>query len=78
MGLDVQNTLSEQRPNGSPRPFWSRLLPRDLSTQRSAKLQTLVYDILPSTTAITDYDIGLEELSANGQFFVGSQIAVNV
>ena len=37
------------------------------------KLQALVYDILPPTTAITDYAIGLEKMSANGQFFVGAQ-----
>ena len=32
------------------------------------KLQALVYDILPSTTVIVDYAIGLEKLSANGHF----------
>ena len=31
----------------------------------STKLQALVYDILPPTTAIADYAIGLEKLSAN-------------
>ena len=35
------------------------------------KLQSLVYDILPPTTSITDYAIGLEKLSANEQIFVG-------
>ena len=39
------------------------------------KLQALVY-ILPPTTAIVNYTVGLEKLSANGQFFVGAQIAV--
>ena len=39
--------------------------------------QTLVYDILPPTTAITDYTIGLGKLSANGKFFVGAQKAVS-
>ena len=43
-----------------------------------AKFQALVYDIRPPTTAITDYAIGLEKLSANGQFFVGTQIAVSL
>ena len=33
------------------------------------KLQSLVYDSLPPTTAIVDNAIGLEKLSANGQFF---------
>ena len=41
------------------------------------KLQALDYDILRPTTAITDYAIGLEKLSANGQFFVGVQMAVS-
>ena len=47
------------------------------------RLQTLVDSILPPTTAITDYAIGLEKLSANRQllsanrqFFVGARIAV--
>ena len=31
------------------------------------KLQGLVYHILPPTTAIVDYAIGLENLSANEQ-----------
>ena len=39
------------------------------------KLQALVYDILPSTTAIVYYALGLEELSVSyaEQFFVGAQ-----
>ena len=36
------------------------------------KLQALVYDILPSTTAVFSYAIGSRKLSAsNEQFFVG-------
>ena len=38
-----------------------------------AKLQALVYDIVPSTTAIVDYAIGLGKLSANEQFFDEAQ-----
>ena len=41
-------------------------------------LQALVYDILPPNTATIDYDIGLEKISANGQFFIGVQIAVSL
>ena len=33
------------------------------------KLQTLIYDILPSTTAVFSYAIGSRKLSANEQFF---------
>ena len=36
------------------------------------KLQTPVYDILPSTTAVFSYAIESRKLSANAQFFVGS------
>ena len=42
------------------------------------KLQALVYDILPSTTAIVDYAIGLEKLSSNEQFFDDAQTAVSL
>ena len=33
------------------------------------KLQALVYDILPSTTAVFSYAIGPSKVSANEQFF---------
>ena len=39
-------------------------------------LPTLVYRILPPTTAIVDYAMGLEKLSANEQFFDDAQTAV--
>ena len=47
------------------------------------KLQALVYDILPSTTAVFSYAIGLKKkkkkkLSSNEQFFVGAQTVVNL
>ena len=42
------------------------------------KLQTLVYDILPSTTAVFTYAIGSKKLSANEQFFVGAQTVVSL
>ena len=42
------------------------------------KLQTLVYDILPSTTAVFSYAIGPRKLSANEQFFVGAQTVVSL
>ena len=34
------------------------------------KLQALVYDILPSTTAVFSYAIGSRKLSANVQFLL--------
>ena len=43
-----------------------------------AKLQALVYDILPSTTAVFIYAIGSRKLSANEQFFVGPQTVVSL
>ena len=42
------------------------------------KLQALVYDILPSSTAVFSYAIGPSKLSANGQFFVGAQTVVSL
>ena len=42
------------------------------------KLQALVYDILPSTTAVFGYAIGSRKLSANQQFFAGAQTVVSV
>ena len=42
------------------------------------KLQALVYDILPSTTAVFSFTIGSRKLSANEQFFVGAQTVVSL
>ena len=42
------------------------------------KLQALVYDILPSTTAVFSYVIGSRKLSANEQFFVGAQTVISL
>ena len=42
------------------------------------KLQALVYDILPSTTAVFSYATGSRKLSANEQFFVGVQTVVSL
>ena len=44
----------------------------------SFKLQALVYDILPSTTAIFSYAIRSRKLSANEQFFVDAQTVVSL
>ena len=44
-----------------------------VSDNATGKLQALVYDILPSTSAIFSYAIGSRKLSANEQFFVGAQ-----
>ena len=44
----------------------------------TVKLQALVYDILPSTTAVFSYAIGSRKLSANEQFSVGAQTAVSL
>ena len=45
----------------------------DTGTRPNSK--PLVYDILPSTTAVFSYAIGSRELSANEQFFVDAQTA---
>ena len=44
----------------------------------TGKLQALVYDILPSTTAVFSYAIGSRKLSANEQFFVGAETLVSL
>ena len=43
-----------------------------------SKLQALVYDILPSTTAVFSNAVGSRKLSANEQFFVGAQIVISL
>ena len=40
--------------------------------------QALVYDILPSATAVFSYAIGSRKLSANKLFFVGAQTVVRL
>ena len=42
------------------------------------KLQALVHDIVPPTTATADYIVDLEKLSANEQFFDEAQTAVRL
>ena len=42
------------------------------------ELQALVYDIIPSTTAVFSYAIGSGKLSDNEQFFVGVQTVVSL
>ena len=42
------------------------------------RLQALVYDILPSTTAVFSYAIGSRKLLANEQIFVGAQPVVSL
>ena len=42
------------------------------------QLQALVYDILPSTTAVFSYAIGSRKLPANEQFLVGAQTVVSL
>ena len=42
------------------------------------KLQALVYDILPSITAVFSHSIGSRKLSANEQFFVGVPTVVSL
>ena len=46
--------------------------------QHHKSCQALVYDILPSTTAVFSYAIGSRKLSANEQFFVGAQTVVSL
>ena len=45
---------------------------------QASKLQTLVYDILPSSIAVFSYAIGSRKLSANEQFFVRARTVVSL
>ena len=49
-----------------------------ISHTHTLKLQALVYNVLPSTTAIFSYAIGSRKLLANEQFFVGAQTVVSL
>ena len=77
----------------TPQRDTERLCPADHTTERRRKalsgwphhtdterhkLQALVYNILPSTTAVFIYAIGSIKLSANEQFFVGAQTVVRL
>ena len=48
------------------------------SVSGPVRLQALVYDILPSTTAVFSYATGSRKLSANEQFLVGAQTVVRL
>ena len=43
-----------------------------------ANSKALVYEFLPSTTAVFSYAIGSRKLSVNEQFFVGAQTVVGL
>ena len=56
--------------------FWCQLPVIPDAHNSELRLQALVYDILPSTTAVFSYAIGSRKLSANEQFFVGVQTVI--
>ena len=49
-----------------------------LKTQWNTNSKHCVYDILPPTTAMVDYAVGLGKLSANERFFNDAQTAVSL
>ena len=57
---------------------WHGRTPYTHTHTLTPKLQALVYDILPSTTAVFSYALGPWKLSANEQFFVGAQTVVSL
>ena len=73
-----------ERPTEKPGAIMTRVrvpgAARDFSPRGNShcKLQALVYDILPSTTAVFSYATGSTKLSANEQFFVGAQTVVRL
>ena len=56
----------------------ARIVHHQTPVTSESELQALVYDILPPTSAIIDYAIGLQQLSANGQLLDGAQMAVSL
>ena len=67
--------------NNTTRPWWRWELVYITSRDKvkvHSKLQALVYDIHPSTTAVFSYAIRSRKLSANEQFFVGTQTVVSL
>ena len=53
-------------------------LDRDICDLMWATLHALVYDLLPSTTAVFSYAVGPRKLSANEQLFDGAQLVVSL
>ena len=65
--------------DGQTESLWERNMGRrGLQLSTELELPALVYDILPSTTAVFSYAIGSRKLSVNEQFFVGSQTVVSL
>ena len=62
----------------SKRWFTTSFLQPVVGVREWCRLQALVHDILPSTTAVFSYIIGSRKLLANEQFFVGTQTALSV
>ena len=88
---DADTVPSFEKNRGARAVFWLRRVKDGRMKQRvvslvvldcrcccSVKLQALVYNILPSTTAVFSYAIGSRKLSANEQFFVGAQTVVSL
>ena len=69
---------TEQNKHSSDLHFDLRRTKAAWMVNSRAKLQALVYDILPSTTAVFCYATGSRKLSANEQFFVGAQTVVRL
>ena len=58
--------------------LWCTISYNSWSPIIQSKLQALVDNSLPSTTAVFSYAIGPRKLSANEQFFVGTQTVVSL
>ena len=64
--------------NRQQRPVWQCPSAVLANYRCVARLQALVYDILPLTTDVFSYAIRSRKLSANEQFFVGAQTVVSL
>ena len=75
MTTSTSDSTGTAAPVASPT---SRATRSGQNTGLTPKLQALVYNILPSTTAVFSYAIGSRKLSANEQFVVGAQTVVSL
>ena len=75
MTTSTSDSTGTAAPVASPT---SRATRSGQNTGLTPKLQALVYNILPSTTAGFSYAMGSRKLSANEQFVVGAQTVVSL
>ena len=74
--VPVHGQVSESKEGAAPFGGSSEAL--TVSSDPGQTPSTVVYDILPLTTAMPGYGIGLQKLSAKGQVFFSAQTVVGL